>query len=270
MVVNVKERILESVTVITVALSCVLKPPARLGDIYCFCLNGIGASWDAYDSAGTKLDYSPDGPIGWRVLSKTGGGAEGTITLISAGVPMTFYNDNKATQAVQSSENILSNLNKEITLDGKEGTAGFVKNGFISGNDLANIWLQNKYVNEAITPHAFNETELVTLYNTIMSDTKTMAQIKSENECLGTESMLNKKADLSSKVYDIFTCGVDYYISRLPTSSVWEYYVESSSAYLGSTGGEKGIRCVVTLNSGICISSSNNGNGAYGFAYNLD
>lgn len=80
---------------------------------------------ETYYSEYTNTDYSStNGPTGWRVLSKTGSGETGTVTLVSAGTPLSYY---YICGESETSILSLSNLSETITLT-TSGT-GFSANG---------------------------------------------------------------------------------------------------------------------------------------------
>ena len=199
---------------------------------------------------------------GWRVLSKNGSGASGTVTLVSAGVPLKFYHNYTLMNAQTAIDTYFNNLNTKITIVGS-GAEGFTANGF-SSNNLASIWASNNNINGA-TAHAMTTDELMTAYNSLTNQTKTISNIyygNSSEYFLRTSVMLTYNSGMSTKAYDLLGNGLSYWLGG--TSHATDYL------WLGRIDGAVnlnyeytlGVRPVISLKSGTEIADTAGEDGA--------
>ena len=208
--------------------------------------------------------YASCGPTGWRVLSKSGSGSTGTVTLVSAGTPLQFYHPSWE-DAQSSIDNYLTTLNTTITLV-SSGTQGYTANGFTAGtNNLTEIWSSNENI-VASSAHPLTVNELMTAYNTLTNQSgKTIDDIwyndSSEYACR-TSVMLTYNSGMSAKAYDLLGNGITYWLGELSSdeSSLW--FVGSSGVVNYNDDVAYGVRPVVSLKSGVKIAGDNRGTGA--------
>ena len=195
---------------------------------------------------------------GWRVLSKSGTGANGTVTLVSAGTPLTFYHPSGGYSATLLE--YLEDLNKQITLV-SGSTQGFVKNG-LSSTNLASVWSSNSRINTSDGVHALTTTELETTYATLTRTTKTMSELDVMTHPCKTSNMLTVNPNMSEKANDLLGIGMNYWLggSSYDASSLW--IVGANGNVLGNYIDAGGVRPVLSLNSGVQISSTNTGDGS--------
>ena len=202
---------------------------------------------------------------GWRVLSKSGSGASGTVTLVTAGAPLRFYHNYNLMNAQTAIDTYFDNLNTEITLVASDSSAeGFTLNGFTGGNDLASIWSSNENI-DGTTAHAMTTDELMTAYNSLTNQTKTISNIYYSNSleyACRTSVMLTYNSSMSTKAYDLLGNGLNHWLGGVSknTSALWVG---------GGSGGvdkdedyTRGVRPVVSLKSGVQIAGDNTGTGA--------
>ena len=204
---------------------------------------------------------------GWRVLSKSGSGASGTVTLVSAGAPLQFYHPGTSGSSSTSINTYLSNLNTTITVD-ESSTHGYRKNGF-SSPDLASIWSSKSTIIDAISAHALTTTEVETAYAALTGTTKTMSELYNITQSLKTSNMTSVNSSMSTKAYDLLGNGLSYWLggSSNNTNGLWR--VVNDGEVGNAANFLQGVRPVVSLKSGVQIAEDNTGTGAYGSAYKL-
>ena len=201
---------------------------------------------------------------GWRVLSKNGTGAEGTVTLVSAGTPLRFYMKAQ-TNSSQVIETYFNNLNTEITIVASE-TQGFTGCGFtgvvVDENNkinLSNIWLSNSNI-DGKTAHVMTTGEIETVYAELTGTTKTMINLYNMNSPILTSKMLSVNPNMSTKATDLIGIGMTYWLggSVKDTTAVWAIYYYGLVDHGNYT---EGIRPVFSLKSGVQIAGDNTGTG---------
>ena len=152
---------------------------------------------------------------GWRVISKNidldGNPSPGTVNLVSAGVPLTYYH---YMSAPGSLADITTNF-FETKFSSTENRA-YRKSGFLPYITLKEIF-DNKY--------------------TEISGDK--LQVRSMNEkdiCNAQKTETNKdwSRDIGNKKYNrLFTCGAIYYVAYATSSCLW--FIDGE--YVGNYGG---------------------------------
>ena len=167
---------------------------------------------------------------GWRVLSKSGSGITGTVTLVSAGCPLTFtHNYDNSTSTGYSSMSILMLNDMYKTLEtSPEKFCYFIDSGFKVNNestfDMTNIFTTEKYIDTSKGVHALgcnselngSETdgEIETLYKEITGDTKTMTQLSGYT--VGTTTLKaiveGKGKTWNSRLDNLMAQGQNYWI----------------------------------------------------------
>lgn len=211
---------------------------------------------------------------GWRVLGKSGSGETGTVKLVSAGCPLTYYHANG-----DSSVSIpnLEDLNKELTIVAS-GT-GFRANGF-SASDLSTVFTSDKYIDTSKGIHALgcstlyntNSGTLATAYTplneieeayaTITGTTKTMTELSNMPSPLGTTTLTSAVgANWKLNYTDLLANGQSYFLggASISADALWRVNI---SGYVGRDNGTpSGVRPVVSLQSGVKLDSSNTGDG---------
>lgn len=172
---------------------------------------------------------------GWRVISKNidldGNPSPGTVNLVSAGVPLTYWLDNGV---VTSIENISSNFLKTPFTVNDWGT--YRKNGFLPNITLTEIF-SNKYTN--------------------VNDGKPQVRSMNVDDILKVIAKANNnmnnvsRDEIIKKVYNnLFYIGGDYFLATAYTSGVNNLWRINSMGYPGSATPASclGIRPVVSLN----------------------
>jgi len=211
---------------------------------------------------------------GWRVLSKSGSGKTGTVKLVSAGCPLTYYHKNG-----ESSISItnLEDLNKELTI--VTSGIGFGENGF-GINDLTTVFTQEKYIDTSKGVHALgcsthystNSGTLATAYEpineieeaytVITKDQKTMTELYGDKK-LGTTTLREVAGNNWKDSYiDLFSIGQPYYLGGASYNKSWLFAVNNVGSVTLHYDWEIGIRPVVSLQSGVKVSSTNEGDGS--------
>ena len=211
---------------------------------------------------GDTTATSRDQLTGWRVLSKSGSGASGTVTLVSAGTPLKYYHPSGGVS--ESSLEYLADLNKEITLV-SGSTQGFVING-LSSTNLASIWSSNSRINTTAGVHALTTSEVETAYAALTGVTKTIRELMSTSYALRTSNMQTAATGagntMSTKANDLLGIGMAYWLGGSSYSSSYLWGVLYDGIVYGSYFNTRGVRPVVSLNSGIQINSTNVGDGS--------
>ncbi len=223
----------------------------------------INLSYETFKKFNNENELS-----GWRVLNKTGSGSTGTIQLISAGCPIAYKYTNLASLAIDN----FADLNKTIMISENEKTEGFTYNGFSSDN--LNLVFLNDYINLEKGIHAFGcgncsypEEEIITdkydqvnefelLYSKIVGNNKVQKMTEIETKFFDNEN-LERESSCWKKYYeDLIDIEEGYYLGG---ANYWKNALWALEAYGGVNGvtnGEKGIRLVISLNSGIKIDNS--------------
>jgi hypothetical protein len=260
-----------------------------------------------YTVGGEEL-YGEKGPTGWRVLSKSGSGKNGYVTLVSAGTPLNFewvdgddsfvYNDGyfKA-EDVRNSKIclwILNNLYPDL-LNVSDGSGFFKNSGFeIITTDLTQIFGTNKYVDTSKGIHtlmagtdifgrtskdAIPEVEKLYKYITDEKNIRTMGEFNygfADN--FGYQKYIFKSSELGltleDKTVDLLGNGLGNWLGGCSAvvdgDNEYSIFVVLENGLVKfATGGFAGVRPVVTLKTGIQVSDNNTGNGYYGSPYTL-
>lgn len=196
---------------------------------------------------------------GWRVLSKTGSGETGTIQLVSAGCPLTYYySDLKANTAIQE----LDSLYKELTILSYDAIGiGFTANGFES-NNLQTIFTANEYIDTTTEVHALRTEEVEKVYTTITGKTKPMADLYGKY-VLGTTTLKAETVSNWKENYtDLLANGQDYWLAgeTQEDSRVWR--IAYNGGAFGGAMATYGVRPVISLQSGVKLNSNNVGDGS--------
>ena len=177
---------------------------------------------------------------GWRVISKNN---DGTINLVSAGAPLTYY---PGEAAIDSPEKLTNNFLNILLSDTEDGT--FRMSGFDNNKSLAEVFKENKY--------------------TVMNQSVPMVRSINQEDILNitgdTDVVLGTELDLANNKYnDLFSIGVNYYLANS--------YIEYPGALLFvfghgsiSTSGYSsyGIRPVVSIKPGV-LTTGKDSNGVW-------
>jgi hypothetical protein len=259
-----------------------------------------------YTIGGEEL-YGEKGPTGWRVLSKTGSGKNGYVTLVSAGTPFTYLFDNEEEKLFADIANVSIHLTEStntiyvlnnmypkaysVSSTNRFGWTGFGNNT----NDLTQIFGVNKYIDTSKGIHALmagtnvfgynNGTavaEIENLYKTI-TDEKNIPSIKSLDYFygdVGYENTVFSSSELGltleDKTVDFLCNGMSYFLGGSSYISIFGdgdeddlFGVNRNGILIGVASAHAGIRPVITLKTGIQVSDDNTGNGYYGSPYTL-
>ena len=242
-------------------VSVYLEDTANFGDYVSVNFNGESGTYSA----------------GWRVLSKSGTGRRGVITLISAGCPLTYYHPYETNGSYTSLEDLDDLSSITITESGR-GFRSDTITGATSGEvDLATQFASNSYFDTSKGIHAFGcntlyagttngtNTELETLYKYI-TGANTIAMSSLILQYL-TDSNLSSTATSNGKTMDtkcngLITCGTTYWLGGAPCSAgnLWDVY--SDGIVNGNNNSTRGVRPVVSLKSGVKVADDNTGTGA--------
>ena len=202
--------------------------------------------------------YASTGMTGWRVLSKSGSGETGTVTLVSAGTPLKYYHPSGGVSSTSISN--LSDLNKTLP-QGTSSSIGYTASGFNNGTyDLASVWSSNSNI-DGTTAHAMTTNEIEAAYAELTGTSKTMSQLNSMSYSLRTSNMTGVNANMSAKAHDLLGIGMTYWLggSAYSESGLWFVYNHGNVNY--SNVNTRGVRPVVSLNSGVQIAGDNTGTG---------
>ena len=212
-----------------------------------------------FQTSYTKGTYDSHGMVGWRVLSKD----NGTVKLISAGIPLTFYLT-KGEQILNSLEDF-EDLYKTITIN-KDANKGFTYSGFTDGNDLKSIFSNCKYIDLSKGVHTVKAEEIVELYNKLneKSSISSLTEIwRYNNSEENFHAFRTDDMDLRETEYDLLGIGFSYYISKIymheEVRHCYMVYDTGGIDFVYNAMG--GIRPVVTLDSDVRVDSNNTGSG---------
>ena len=206
---------------------------------------------------------------GWRVLSVSGSGATGKVTVVSSSCPLTYnvstYNGSDwsgagATNAISAVENL---NNKRITFSSGY-TWGFRANGFET-NNLENIFGdKSEIVDQESKVHGFTVDEFMAKYQEMTGTTKTLAQMRAvENPLKLYEMKLLARNYWDDRYLDLLNNGQTYALFGTKISNTQLWYVNPPSYNLVGTSDciIYGVRVVITLQSGFKIDRKNTGDG---------
>ena len=203
---------------------------------------------------------------GWRVLSKSGSGKSGFVTLISAGCPLTYYHPSE-TNGSNPSLADLDNLSSiTIISEGRGFTSDTITGSTAGTVDLATQFSSNSYFDASKGIHAFGcntlnngtehgtNTELETLYKYI-TGAETIAMSSLYGGDL-TDASLVTKARNNGKTMDpkcngLITCGTIYWLGGASFNIARLWFISSGGSVYDGKYGNKGVRPVVSLKSGI-------------------
>lgn len=189
---------------------------------------------------------------GWRVLSKDvdidGNVAEGTVNLVSAGVPLTYYHTSPSSTGV--SNLTLNFLDIAFVSSG----VGFRKTGFNPYQSLTSIFT-NKYT----ATYASNTTVEYPTYDSTVSATKTAGTLKVRAM---TKEDLDKIYDptgatvtasgtsvTNAKFQNLLNIGTNHWLASASSSNLWS--VRTSGSVDSNYSYAYGVRPVVSLKSDI-------------------
>lgn len=155
---------------------------------------------------------------GWRVISKNidldGNPSPGTVNLVSAGVPLTYYH---ASDSALSIENLTTNFLETPFSMSQKG--GYMKSGFSPYTTLSEIFA-NKYTN-------------------MTEDKSQVRSMKAEDIYFVTnlsEMQSDYTMNLSDKKYDmLFVNGASYFIATYNRSNLW---IVGKGGYVSSLANE--------------------------------
>lgn len=199
---------------------------------------------------------------GWRVLSKDvdidGNESIGTVNLVSAGAPLTYYHN---TDITTSLKNLAINfLSTPVHATDYEK---YRKTGFDSSKTLTEIF-NNKYT----ATYASNTTITYPTSSSTVTGTKTKGTLKVRAMTLedvkkaggiDTIEIGTKLTDSSYK--NLFEIGVDYWLaSAYDTNAFW--CIHPNGSVYGSSYDEHGVRPVVSLKPAV-KATSQDANGAW-------
>ena len=187
----------------------------EIGDYIDIGINYSNADMSIFDSKYVNGNYGETGPLGWRVLNKNGFGVTGKVTLISAGCPLEFWNNNSN---LELSMPILDNLSTKI--DVKDITSNninfendfFVKNGFVT-NDLDTIFNQCEFIDKSSYIHGVTMDEIFDSYKVLMNEKKNFKDFFNSNNSLLTSHLIKRNDNYNLKAIDLISNGFDYGIS---------------------------------------------------------
>lgn len=198
---------------------------------------------------------------GWRVISKDvdidGNASPGTVNLVSAGVPMTFYHNNNSDTSVKALA--INFLTTEFTAS---TNFTYRKTGFNPYKTLAETF-SNKY-----TAVYANDTSVTYPSSSSQTGTKTSGTLKvralTKEDILSAASAMgapisNWNTSLyltAAKYQDLFSVGAYYWLASARNSlALW--YVYYDGGVNSSYDGEYGVRPVVSLKSNIVATGKN-------------
>lgn len=169
---------------------------------------------------------------GWRVISKDidldGNPEPGTVNLVSAGVPMTFYN---FTSQANSLPALLEN---------------FLETPFALGNQVATYRL-NGFSSFATLTEIFTNK-----FTKIKADGKPAVRPVVAEDILketGSAELILDEYVNDTKYNNLFSVGSYYWLASAYLGNVWNLWYVSPDGYLGSHNNELGVRPVVSLKS---------------------
>lgn len=210
---------------------------------------------------------------GWRVLSKTGTGATGTVKLVSAGCPLNYNHLENGENQVKALENL---YNEGLFSDDK-----YHKTGFSSAN-LNNIFTTDKYIDVSKGIHALgcgkDDYYGGYFYSTAYSPIDEIEQaykiitgqniVELDSTDLSTATLKKLSGNNWKESYkDLLDNGQCYWLGGRAYSGNYAYYsyfVNHNGHIDGSYHKDcqaYGVRPVVSLQSGVKVSSNNIGNG---------
>lgn len=206
------------------------------------------ASFESNDYTSTSKELT-----GWRVLAKNGSGETGTVTLVSAGCPITFrHSSSNSTNSVD----ILKDLYQNITRS--EMGAGFKEVGFESDN-LQSIFNNGKYIDLSKGVHNLGTSEtndnILSAYTAITGKTITIKDMYKQ-ETFGTTTLKEAAGDNWKENYtDLLANGQDYWLGdETPNKSRMWRISYNGKIYEGADA-DYGVRPVVYLQEGVKITS---------------
>lgn len=206
---------------------------------------------------GTSKETERTTLTGWRVIDKQGTGETGTVKLISAGNPLSYYHTFDADRDITPHLEMLNDLNKEITVE-KTSKEGFYENGF-SSNNLTEVFSASEFVDMSKGIHSIGcaskkdgtETngELEKLYTAISGKTMTMTQLDDDRDWPCSDESLG--LDENSKAYKLIANGEDYFVAGVAKYSYTFWEMSYKGWIENSARAAMGVRPVVTLKTGI-------------------
>ena len=181
---------------------------------------------------------------GWRVLSKNGSGESGNVYVVSAGVPLSYYEKNDGTTSI----NTIGNLFKDDLTFSETIHNGFYSNGLKNSsgkisNKLATEVFNKKLINTSSGIHAMTNNELKTAYNALGGTRLSYADYTTDDKF----SNLGKASQLLHIGAHYWLGGETYNTS----GSLWN--VQSDGKYYCQDNMAIGIRPVISLKSGIIV-----------------
>ncbi len=215
---------------------------------------------------------------GWRVLSKEGAGATGSVKLVSAGCPLTYYHSTNAATSIAN----LGDLYKTISI--VNSSIGFRKSGFsedgqtekTSGNeDLVQVFGKCAFIDTTKQIHALgcsthrngnsgsqaegyedlNEVEKA--YQDITGQEKTMDNFWDASNPFKTSDMQNAASDKWKESYtDLLGIGQYYWLGGSSWGGNRLWYVYNYGSLGNDYGNTYGVRPVVSLKSGVKVSET--------------
>lgn len=235
------------------------------------------------DYVNTNIDYSNKqtfstnsfivstvAPKGWRVIGKSGSGISGTVQLVSAGDPITYY----MYTGVEKAINDLSNLNRTIELSTATGLGkdNFRANGF-SSNNLNEVFSNGKYIDMTKGIHALSTSyckydnaysnnsidEVLEAYNTICNSNVQMDTVQGTYK-LATSIM---GLTINDKTADLFSNGMDTWLGGASFSDRGLWKIDSGGLMTGNAYAVYGIRPVVSLEKGVLVLNNIESNTGY-------
>ncbi len=216
---------------------------------------------------------------GWRVLSKEGSGDTGTVKLVSAGCPLSYYHSANAAMAISA----LGNLYRPISLT--PSSIGFRKSGFSEdgqtektsgGEDLVKVFGEcafidttkqihalgcgsHKYVDggsQAVGYEDLNEVEKA--YLDITGQDKAMRNFLNTSNTFKTSDMQDAaNVDKWKKSYtDLLGIGQYYWLGGSSSVGNELWYVSYNGSVKSFEGLLSGVRPVVSLKPGVKVSET--------------
>ena len=156
---------------------------------------------------------------GWRVISKNidldGNPSPGTVNLVSAGIPLTYYHKNSASTSV----NNLTVKFLETPFTGNDDYT-YRKNGFLPNATLTEIFT-NKYTN-------------------VSGERLQVRAMKVEDICKVTrlpEMIFGSAMNLADTIYDkLFATGAEYWLTSACNNSTSQLWFVQTYGYVNSGG----------------------------------
>ena len=205
---------------------------------------------------------------GWRVLSVSGSGIDGKVTVVSSSCPLTWeastYNGSWNQAGASSAISTLSDLNNRKITFSSGNYWGFRANGFITSNLESLFGSHSEMVDQESKVHGFTLNEFMAKYQEMTGTEKTLAQMRAIDYPLKLSEMkLLAKDYWDDRYLDLLNNGQTYALFGTGVSNNQLWYVNPTRYNLDGTAdpGLYGVRVVITLKPGFKLASGNAGDG---------